>query len=47
MTQPTETTIAMVLTAIGIVGTLGRYALAWYGIRKVQEVRDAYDRPSE
>jgi len=36
-----ETTIAMLLAALGVLGTLGWYALAWYGIRTLQDVRRA------
>jgi len=37
----TETTIAMTLAVFGVVGTLVWYALAWYGIRTLKEMRDA------
>jgi hypothetical protein len=44
MIQLTETTAAMALAALGVVGTLGWYALAWYGIGTLREVRDALAR---
>jgi hypothetical protein len=41
MVELTETTIAMGVTVVGIVGTLIWYGLAWYGIRTLQGVHDA------
>lgn len=46
MIQLTETTIATAIAVLGVLGTLGWYALAWYGIRNLQEARDAFDRPN-
>lgn len=46
MIQPTETTIAVTLAVLGVVGTLVWYALAWYGIRNLQAIRDALDHES-
>jgi len=42
----TETTIAMTLAALGVIGTLVWYALAWYGIRTLKEIRDAVNHRS-
>ncbi|MFC5973736.1 hypothetical protein ACFPYI_20615 [Halomarina salina] len=36
----------MVLAALGVVGTVVWYALAWYGIRTLRELRDAVDQRS-
>lgn len=40
MVEFTETTVAMTFAMIGVVGTLVWYALAWYGIRTLQDVRE-------
>lgn len=44
MFELTETTIATVVAFIGVIGTLVWYALAWYGIRTLRDVRDAVGR---
>lgn len=44
MTELTETTIATALAVIGVVGTVIWYVMAWYGIRTLQELRDAVDQ---
>lgn len=41
MAQLDETTIAMAMAGVGVLATIGWYALAWYGIRTLQDVRDA------
>lgn len=43
MIEDTETTIAVLMATLGILGTLGWYALAWYGIRTLQDVRVAIE----
>lgn len=44
MIEFTETGIAMAFAFLGVVGSLIWYALAWYGIRTLQGIRDAVDR---
>lgn len=46
MIELTETTIATALAVLGVVGTIVWYALAWYGIRTLQELSDAVDQRS-
>lgn len=43
MIELTETTVAMALASLGVVGTLVWYVLAWYGLRTLRDVRDAVD----
>lgn len=38
-----ETTIGMTFAVVGVVATLIWYALAWYGISTLQDIRDALD----
>lgn len=38
-----ETTIGMAFAVIGVVATLIWYALAWYGITTLQDIRDAIE----
>lgn len=43
MIELTESTIAMALASLGVVGTLVWYVLAWYGLRTLRDVREALD----
>lgn len=49
MIEFTETTIAMVVAVLGVIGTLIWYALAWYGLTTLQDIRDAVtpDHPTD
>lgn len=44
MIELTETTIAMTLALLGVVGTFIWYALAWYGISTLRDIREAVDQ---
>jgi HAMP domain-containing protein len=44
MIELTETTMAMMLAFLGVVGTLIWYALAWYGISTLRDIRNAVDQ---
>lgn len=41
MVELNETTIAMAFAVFGVVGTIIWYGLALYGIRTLQDIRDA------
>lgn len=41
MVELNETTIGMVLGILGVVSTVVWYAFTWYGIRALQDIRDA------
>lgn len=38
-----ETTIAMGFAVLGVLGSLVWYALAWYGIKSVRDLRKAIE----
>jgi hypothetical protein len=44
MIELTETTFAMALASLGVVGTVIWYALAWYGLSTLRDIRDAVDQ---
>ena len=44
MIQLDETTIAMAFAVIGVVSTAVLYGLALYGIKSLQDIRDAIER---
>lgn len=41
MVELNETTIGMAFAVVGVVATLIWYALAWYGITTLRDIRDA------